>query len=57
MVTRGLLFNLLLLFTAVTGNIENLRCPSKVKRFSSKVSQGHYYECKTASKICVDISF
>jgi len=44
-VTRELWFNLLLLFTTVAGNIENLRCPSKVKRFSSKVSQGHYYEC------------
>merc|ERR1711892_267763 len=43
--TKDALLHLLLLIAVAKGSVEKLRCPSRVERFSSKLSSGHFYEC------------
>eukprot|EP00092_Neocalanus_flemingeri_P019418 GFUD01021033.1.p1 GENE.GFUD01021033.1~~GFUD01021033.1.p1 ORF type:complete len:1054 (-),score=234.72 GFUD01021033.1:7-3144(-) len=43
--TKVVFLYLLVLFAVAKANIEKLRCPSRVERFSSKISLGHFYQC------------
>lgn len=43
--TKVTLFNLLVIFAVANGGVEKLRCPSRVKRFSSNITRGHFYQC------------
>ena len=44
--TKVAFLHLLVFFAVAKANIEKLHCPSHVERFSSKISRGHFYQCK-----------
>jgi len=43
--TKVTLFNLVVIFAVTKGGVEKLRCPSRVERFSSNITRGHFYQC------------